>query len=151
MLGDSFFSVAHDCAMGTKTLPDISHPLTKRLLAAVEQARQAGVKPTKLASLAGLPPSTINRKLNGSDKTLIKPDTLLKIEAAVASLNGNHLGEVDAVSEINKINEDGWRLLEELVEILVSTNVLPKDQLSERMTRAIERRRYLLSLIDKAH
>ena len=142
---------AHYYAMKNKALDTNRHPMMIQLRYLVGVARGEGVSPTALAVAAGLPPSTINRKLNGRDKSLPKPETLARIEEAVRRLTKKPLTSGGALmAELNTANDEIAHSVEDLVRLLVDQRVISEDKLPERLRRAIARRRNLLELLDIA-
>jgi transcriptional regulator with XRE-family HTH domain len=135
--------------MKNKTLDVSRNPLMIQFRYLVGVARREGVSPTALAGLAGLPASTINRKLNGMDKSLPKPETLARIEEAVRKISKRPLASGGALmAELNTANDDIAHSVEDLVRLLVEQRVISEDKLPAHLRRALTRRKNLLALLD---
>lgn len=120
-----------------------------RLKALVAEAKRHGVTPTKLANEAGIVPSTLNRKLNGQDKSLIKPATLAMLEEAAARLTGRAVKSREAfMAELDATNHTIAHSMDDLVRALVRRGVLKEEDLSPVLRKAFERRRHLMELLE---
>lgn len=120
-----------------------------RIKALVAQAKRDGITPTKLAKEAGMAPSTLNRKLSGADKSLIKPATLAMLEEAAARLTGRPVKSREAfMAELDATNHSIAHSVDDLVRALIKRGILREEDLPPTLRKSIERRRHLLELLE---
>lgn len=114
----------------------------------VAQVERAGFSRTKLAEKANISPPTINRKLNGSDQSVIKAQTLAMIEEAAAQLLGKPVGSGEALmAELEATNHDIAHQMDDLIRVLVKKRLLEEADLPPSLRDSLRRRRMLLELL----
>lgn len=137
-----------NCAMENKGLEHSRQKLIARLKYLIRAVKPYGYKSTSLATAAGLPPSTINRKLSGTDLSLMKPETLGRVEEAASKIVGKPLGSGEALmSELDATNHEIAQSIDDLVQTLVRRKVLREEDLPEHLRASVSRRRQLLELL----
>ncbi len=135
-------------SMANRNLQHRKDAALVRLRHIVAHANKYGIKPTRLAKEAGLTPPTVNRKLRGTDASLIKPQTLAQLEEAAARLTGKPLGSSEALmAELDATNHEIAQSLNELVRVLIKRGVLKESDLPPALRDALRRRHMLLELL----
>lgn len=119
-----------------------------RLRWIIRQVKPLGYSPTGLAKAAGIRPSTINRKLSGADRSLIKPETLADVETTASDILGRPLGKGEVLmAELDSTNHEIAHMIDAVIRALVKRGVLREEDFPEDLRRNLERRRHLLEIL----